>query len=117
MYFQELAYMIMEDGKSNICRKSQCCSSSPKVVCWQNSLLLRKGQSYSIQTVNWLDEAHPQYGGQSVSLKVTALNINLMQKHPYWDFPGGTVVKNLPANAGGTGSIPCPGRSHMPRSN
>ena len=29
-------------------------------------------------------------------------------------FPGGTVVKNLPANAGDMGSIPGPGRSHMP---
>ena len=28
------------------------------------------------------------------------------------DFPGGAVVKNLPANAGVTGSIPGPGRSH-----
>ena len=27
-------------------------------------------------------------------------------------FPCGPVVKNLPANAGYTGSIPCPGRSH-----
>ena len=35
----------------------------------------------------------------------------------YWDFPGGTVVKNLPANAGDTGSSPGPGRSHMPQSN
>ena len=33
------------------------------------------------------------------------------------DFPGGAVVKNPPANAGDTGSIPGPGRSHMPRSN
>ena len=32
-------------------------------------------------------------------------------------FPGGTVVKNPPANAGDTGSSPGPGRSHMPRSN
>ena len=32
-------------------------------------------------------------------------------------FPGGTVVKNLPANAGDTGSSPGLGRSHMPRSN
>ena len=31
-----------------------------------------------------------------------------------WDFPGGTVVKNLPANAGDTGGL---GRSHMPWSN
>ena len=32
-------------------------------------------------------------------------------------FPGGAVVKNLPANAGDTGSSPGLGRSHMPRSN
>ena len=33
------------------------------------------------------------------------------------DFPGGAVVKDLPANAGDTGSIPGPGRSHMPQTN
>ena len=27
-----------------------------------------------------------------------------------WGFPGSSVVKNLPANAGGTGPIPDPGR-------
>ena len=32
-------------------------------------------------------------------------------------FPGGTVVKNPPANAGDTGLSPGPGRSHMPQSN
>ena len=31
-------------------------------------------------------------------------------------FPGGSVVENLPANAGDTGSSPGLGRSHMPRS-
>ena len=35
-------------------------------------------------------------------------------KHGPRDFPGGTVVKNPPANAGNTGSGPGPGRSHMP---
>ena len=35
----------------------------------------------------------------------------------YQGFPGGTVVKNLPANAGDTGSSPDLGRSHMLRSN
>ena len=30
------------------------------------------------------------------------------------DSPGGAVVKNSPANAGDTGWIPGPGRSHMP---
>ena len=32
-------------------------------------------------------------------------------------FPGGPVVKNLPANAGNTGLIPGPARSHMLRDN
>ena len=32
-------------------------------------------------------------------------------------FPGGSVVKNLPANAGETDSVPHPGRSHMQLSN
>ena len=33
------------------------------------------------------------------------------------DFPGGSVVKNLPANAADGGSIPGPGRSYMLQSN
>ena len=33
------------------------------------------------------------------------------------DFPGDTVIKNLPANPGDTGLSLGPGRSHMPRSN
>ena len=33
------------------------------------------------------------------------------------DFPGGPVVKNPPANAGDTGSIPGVTRSHMPWGN
>ena len=35
----------------------------------------------------------------------------------YRGFPGGTVVENLPADAGDTGSSPGLGRSHMPQSN
>ena len=30
------------------------------------------------------------------------------------DFPGDPVVRNLPAGAGDMGSIPTPGRCHMP---
>ena len=33
------------------------------------------------------------------------------------DFPGDTMEKNLPANAGALGLIPDPGRFHMPQSN
>ena len=34
-----------------------------------------------------------------------------------WGFPGGLVVKNVPASPGDKGSIADPGRAHMPRSN
>ena len=40
-----------------------------------------------------------------------------LHKKAFGGFPGGAVVKNLPANAGDTGLSPGPGRSHMPRSN
>ena len=33
------------------------------------------------------------------------------------DFPGGPVVKNLPASAGDMGLIPGPGRFHMVQDN
>ena len=36
---------------------------------------------------------------------------------PTWDFPGSPVGKNLLANAGDTGLIPGPGRSHMLKNN
>ena len=52
------------------------------------------------------------------------LSISIYHMYKYlWNeegkqgFPDGTVVKNLPANAGDTGSSPGLGRSHMPRSN
>ena len=48
-----------------------------------------------------------------VHLKVCPTLITL----PFRDFPGGTMVKNLPANAGDMGSSPGPGRSHMLWSN
>ena len=47
----------------------------------------------------------PQGTGERTHLK-TALG----------GFPGGSVVRNLPANAGDTSSIPDLGRPHMPRS-
>ena len=36
------------------------------------------------------------------------------KKKKRWDFPGDAVDKNLPANAGDTGSIPGLGKVHMP---
>ena len=43
--------------------------------------------------------------------------ITLYLETKFRDFPGGTMVKNPPANAGETGSSPGPGRSHVSRSN
>ena len=52
------------------------------------------------------------------SLNIHIQQIDARYSKVNWEgFPGGTVVKNLPANAGDTGSSPGPGRSHMPRSN
>ena len=42
--------------------------------------------------------------------------VSLISNTTCLDFPGGTVVKNPPANVGDTGSRPGLGRSHMPRS-
>ena len=39
------------------------------------------------------------------------------QEYCSGDFPGGRVDKNPPASAGDMGSIPSPGRFHMPQSN
>ena len=38
-------------------------------------------------------------------------------KFVHFGLPDSPVVKNLPANAEDSGSIPGPGRSHMPWSN
>ena len=42
----------------------------------------------------------------------TSSTVMFISKKNIQDF--GTVVKNTPANAEGTGSIPGPGRSHVP---
>ena len=41
----------------------------------------------------------------------------LIYKTGEWGFPGGSVVKNPPANAGDKGLIPGLGRFHVPQSN
>ena len=41
--------------------------------------------------------------------------MNLIKNHA-WGFPAGVVDKNLPADAGGMGSVPGQGRSHIPQS-
>ena len=58
---------------------------------------------------------HDQFGRSlRISLKKSP---ELHTESRLWGFPGGSVVKNPPANAGDMGSIPDLGRSHMLRSN
>ena len=40
------------------------------------------------------------------SLFVSHISRRCIEESYLWDFPGGTVVKNLPSNAGDSGSIP-----------
>ena len=58
-------------------------------------------------------------GGEASPRDLTprGLPFLLMQNPRKGDFPGGAVVKNLPANAGDTGSSPGLGRSRRPWSN
>ena len=56
-------------------------------------------------------------GGGHVCLHLKKVKNCLHLNTSELDFPGGAVVKNLPANAGDMGSIPVPGRSHMSQSN
>ena len=55
-------------------------------------------------------------GCKSVGRSLNVTELNTFKRH-LGGFPGGSVIKNLPASAGDTGSIPGLGRSHMPWSN
>ena len=43
--------------------------------------------------------------------------LTVIIKNKSQGFPGGSVVKNQPANAGDRGLLPDPGQFHMPGSN
>ena len=60
------------------------------------------------------DDAWCQFSAQNCTQKDGR---HLGKSVAFLGFPGGTVVKNPPANAGDTGSSPGPGISHMPWSN
>ena len=76
--FEELAHVIVEAGKSEICRVGWQAGDPGKVdaAAWVQRLSgVRISSplgdlSLFLKTFNWLDEAHPHYGGQSALLKV-----------------------------------------------
>ena len=67
------------------------------------------GISYILDA--WVEDVLLQKGATFISASWDNLKISLK------GFPGGSVVKNLPVNAGDMSLIPDPGRSHMPHSN
>ena len=87
--------MITETGKSKSAvwvgrletQESWWCSLNPKAICWRIPSCSTRPFFFClffvspIQVFNWLDEAHPHYGGQSALLKSMDLNVNLIQKH------------------------------------
>ena len=60
------------------------------------------------------DPRHAAGGEDSVCHPVIPGSKDATQEPWGWDFPGGLVVKNLPANAGDAGWIPGSGRFYMP---
>ena len=70
------------------------------------------------QTIKWSTWVHWNSGPCSPFSNINKIKIwETVKNQIMRDFPGGPVVKNPPANAGDTGSIPGPGRFHMPLSN
>ena len=64
----------------------------------------------------WKDHAVWKMRLDSDSAAVSSSPKSSVNKWP-GDFPGGAVVRNLPASTGDMGVSPGLGRSHMPRSN
>ena len=71
---------------------------------------------YPLSTVSTVPRAHSSLRSPQKSVSILIYfkirrksSIRIMR-----NFPGGSGVKNPPANAGDTGSSPGPGRSHMP---
>ena len=73
---------------------------------------------------NWVTNTFTFHNTKELQVKQTNKQTNkktphhlLTLRHTKWNFPGGPVVKNLPASAESMGSIPDLGRCHMLWSN
>ena len=84
--------------------KNKCWEKKKKNRCWKTQL-----KCFNINNVTESNECQREWRGESIR--------DYMLKWKGRDFAGGPVVKNSPANAGDMGSIPGPGRSHMPWGN
>ena len=62
-----------------------------------------------------LTKAHQSSASQELIYYLLLLLEVPFKRGIVWDFPGGPVVKNPPANAGDTGSVSAPRISRMPQ--
>ena len=82
----------------------------------QRLQIVRRENGFPADTHCQLNKQRKVYIG---SCKTTFISVwsSLFQNLIFQGFPGGSVIKNPPGNAGDTGSIPGLGISHMLRSN
>ena len=81
---------------------------------YQSEVTLRTDINFNVHIFQNTYTCTCTHHTQGISWCSTTL---IFKSHWFWDFPGGAVVKNPPANAGDRGSSPGPGRSNMPWSN
>ena len=74
---------------------------------------------YPDKTIIQKDTCTPMFIAALFTMAKTWKQPKCPSTNEWRDFPGGTVVRSLPANAGDTGSSPGPGpgRVHVPWSN
>ena len=58
-------------------------------------------------------ESYVYLGASLLRISIISSPPYYLINNPYSDFPGHTVDRNLPANAGDTGSIPSLGKFHI----
>ena len=84
-------------------KEKSACPSSPWNLDIQKFPAVSESLPLTVQPLNFL-------GGSATKTQCS------QKENGVLGFPGGSVVKNLPASAGNVSSIPGPGRSQVPQS-
>ena len=100
---------LQQPQETNTTQKLSCLRTFAPAVssAWTNQ---------SFQIIIWLSPSIPLTLGANVTFSAR-FPLTTLFKIATWDFSGSRADRNLPANAGDTGSIPGPARFHMPWSN
>ena len=77
----------------------------------------KQSQRFMTWVTNWLSPSNKKENSKESRFYEKKHEESIMSSKPRERFPGGSVIKSLPANAGDTGSIPGLERSHMSQNN